>query len=412
MRKNLALMFAFLIVIAAGSGAALAQFTIKLPKIKVEKPEIKVEKPTKEQPNAKETVTTTTNGKVNPKTSDSKLIYPLQLPTNEPVFLKNSIYVEAKTTDEYWKMKGQKNFSSWVPLVRFNQFYNEEKQLNYTVEYFNPDGSLWYSEKLESSGRNAERTVLYQSPSPYASGVLDTKSTVGTGVYSFKITNENTKEVLYQGKFKVGKFSRANRPDEKNKFDFYVEHDWLLPFASVGFHHSGFEIGGMNPQVSVWLKGMVNADELEGRIFYKGQQIASTKDGGGASDYDERRLEYATAFAPEKMWKRWQFEWRNFLFDNNGSFNRANYPNAFYADKNSGEYTVKIYRSGAQIREMNFSIGADGKFVVPPYTNQIFLPYHRIILPVKIIGTTEKWDAAAWKTDAFYGNPLTGFAVQ
>src|SRR5687768_16892362 len=187
MRKNLVLMFAFLIVFATGASTALAQFTIKLPKIKVEKPEIKVEKPTKEQPNAKET----TNGKVNPKTSDSKLIYPLQLPTNVPVFLKNSIYVQAKTHDEYWKMKGQKNYSSWVPLIRFDQFYNEEKQLNYTVEYFNPDGSLWYGEKLESSGRNAERTVLYQSPSPYASGVLDTKSTNGTGVYSFKITNED-----------------------------------------------------------------------------------------------------------------------------------------------------------------------------------------------------------------------------
>src|SRR5688500_855293 len=125
MKRNLVLMFAFLIVIATGWSAASAQFTVKLPKIKVEKPEIKVEKPVKEQPNAKET-TTTTNGKVNPTTSDTKLIYALQLPTNAPVFLKNSVYVQAKTHDEYWKMKGQRNYSSWVPLIRFDQFYNEE----------------------------------------------------------------------------------------------------------------------------------------------------------------------------------------------------------------------------------------------------------------------------------------------
>ena len=56
-----------------------------------------------------------------------------------------------------------------------------------------------------------------------------------------------------------------------------------------------------------------------------------------------------------------------------------------------------------------FTIGADGRYVVPAYTNQIFMPYHRIILPVKVIGTEEKWNATAWKTDAFYGNPLTGF---
>ena len=30
----------------------------------------------------------------------------------------------------------------------------------------------------------------------------------------------------------------------------------------------------------------------------------------------------------------------------------------------------------------------------------------------KFTGATEKWDAAAWKTDAFYGNPLSGFAVR
>jgi hypothetical protein len=41
------------------------------------------------------------------------------------------------------------------------------------------------------------------------------------------------------------------------------------------------------------------------------------------------------------------------------------------------------------------------------------MPYYRMIVPVKVTGTGgEKWDAAAWKTDAFYGNPLSGFAVQ
>src|SRR5919107_6379068 len=34
----------------------------------------------------------------------------------------------------------------------------------------------------------------------------------------------------------------------------------------------------------------------------------------------------------------------------------------------------------------------------------------RLIVPVQIIGDQDgTWDKAAWKTDAFYGNPLTGF---
>ncbi len=343
---------------------------------------------------------------------DSQRIYKNQFPTATPVLLKTSIYVQAKVHDEYWKYPNERDYSSWVPLVRFDHFYNNDKRLNYTVDYFNPDGALWYSEKLESSNLSDDRTILFQSPSPYG-GALDKKSTNGTGVYAFKITNQDTQEILYQGKFKVGKFSRANRPQEKNKFGFYVEHDWLLPFGIVGFHYSDIEIGGVMPEISVWLNGLIEASELEGRLFYKGGQIASTKDKGGIVSADEERTaEYAAPFSPNHLWKRWLFKWGIFRFDNNGGFNRDYYPNAHYADKNPGDYTVKIYRNGAQVREMNFSVGADGRFVAPHYTNQIFMPYHRIILPVKVIQATEKGNATAWKTDAFYGNPLNGFTIQ
>jgi len=34
----------------------------------------------------------------------------------------------------------------------------------------------------------------------------------------------------------------------------------------------------------------------------------------------------------------------------------------------------------------------------------------RVIVPVTIIGDQDgPWDKNAWRTDAFYGNPLTGF---
>jgi type VI protein secretion system component Hcp len=408
MKRNLVIILILLAAFALFAMNAAAQFTIKMPQIKIGKPD-------KDQVKIKEADTTgnvTTNNNVKTKTSDSKLIYAPQLPTNVPVFMKNSLYVQAKTTDEYWKMPGQSNYSSWVPVIRFNQYYNEEKVLNYAVEYFNPDGSLWYGEKLESSGRNADRTVLYQSLRQSESNALATKSTAGTGVYSFKITNLDTKTVLFQGKFKVGKASRAFSAQEKNKNMFYVEQDWLALLGEIGFHFSLDDVGGMPPLVSVWLNGLVEASELEGRIFYNGKQIASTRDNGGVSDYDERIADYAAPVAPATIWKRWQFQWNDVLFDNNGGFNRENFPNAHYVDKNPGDYTVKIYRSNAQIRELAFTVGADGRIVAPSYSNQIPLPYYRLILPVKITGNTDKFNTAAWKTDAFYGNPLSGFTVQ
>ena len=409
MENNLAVLLALLIVWAFGSGAASAQINIKLPDINIKKPDVNVKKTDVKKPDTKTNDTTTTTTQVNTKTTASKAIYENQAPTNVPVFLKNSVHVKIQLTDEYWKMKGQRNYTSWVPLIRFSQFYNHEKNLNYTVEFFNPDGSAWYSESLEESGRNADRTVLYKSQSPYSTGILDTKTTDKTGVFGFKITNTDTKEVLFQGKFKVGKFSRSYSAADKNKNGFYVDHDWVLPFSTIGFHFSGIEIGGVPPLVNVWLKGDLNNSDLEGRIFYKGNQIASTKDGGGVNSVEDRVDEYVAAFNQPHIWKLWQFQWKNFLLDNNGGFNRDYYPNAHYFDKNPGDYTIKIYHNGAQIRELSFTVGTDGRIVAPAHTKEIPLPYHTLVLPTKVMGT-EKWDSTGWKTDAFYGNPLTGFS--
>ena len=292
MRKNSILIFAAFVFITFGFQMISAQFTIKIPKLP------KTEKTNQEPPRTEENSGIQSNvTKINqPQTpkSGSDNIYKNTRPTNVPVLLKNSIYVQARTHNEYWKMPNQRNYSSWIPMIKFNQFYNNDKQLNYTVDYFNPDGSPWFSENLEQGFRGGDWTVSFGSSNPYER--LNTKSTAAMGTYSFKITSQETKEIIFQGKFKVGKFSTGQRADEKNKFDFFVEHDWLLPFGMIGFHHSLDEVGGMMPEVSVWLKGTVNADELEGRMFYKGQQIASTKDGyksSGVSDYDERTTGFA-----------------------------------------------------------------------------------------------------------------------
>lgn len=322
MKQNSILKLALFTIIAFSLQLVSAQFPIKIPKFP------KTETPKQEQPKTDDNGNNQTESSPISRSESQKLnsdnIYKNTRPTNVPVLLKNSIYVQARTHNEYWKMPNQSNYSSWVPVIRFNQFYNNDKSLNYTVDFFNPDGSLWFSEKMETGSSNADRTVSFKSSNPYEN--LKTKSIVGTGVYSFKITNQDA--------------------------------------------------------------------------IYKNR----------AADYDERTTEFAAPFAPQNTWKRWLFQWYNFRFDNNGTFRRENYPNAHYADKNPGEYTVKIYRNGTQIRELSFSIGADGRIVVPGYSNQISLPYHRVILPVKIMGT-EKWDSMSWKTDAFYGNPLTGFTL-
>lgn len=92
-----------MIMFAVRCEVASAQITIKLPDLtQTGKPKTgksKVENST--------TDTTTDKTQGQPKAHGDKRIYDPQRPTATPVLLKNSVYVQAKTHNEYWKMAGQ-----------------------------------------------------------------------------------------------------------------------------------------------------------------------------------------------------------------------------------------------------------------------------------------------------------------
>jgi hypothetical protein len=77
---------------------------------------------------------------------------------------------------------------------------------------------------------------------------------------------------------------------------------------------------------------------------------------------------------------------------------------------NPGEYEFKLLWNDHLARSIKFTAGPDG-----PADNGIAaankLGSRRIIVPVQIIGDQDgQWDKTAWKTETFYGNPLTGFS--
>ena len=76
-----------------------------------------------------------------------------------------------------------------------------------------------------------------------------------------------------------------------------------------------------------------------------------------------------------------------------------------------GEYEFKLLWNNHLARSIKFTVAPDGKFDNGIATaNQ--LGSNRTIVPVQIIGDQDgQWNRAAWKTDAFYGNPLTGFTA-
>ena len=403
-----------------GVTAARAQFPKKLSDIIKTKP--KATPPKREPPmvenNTRSAQSTTAQSEsiparperpaARPQSAAVRLTRPQ--PTDKPVFLLNSLEINCLTRETYWKFPNQNDYSSWIPKVIFDVFYDDSARLRYVAEFFHPDGSPWFSETLRQGFLSNDKTVAFQSDN--SGELLNTKAVTTTGTYGFKITNSKTNEVISQGKFKVGKFkSKTNEPRYKNHFDFYVEHDWLLPIGYLGFESVGTSGDSPIPTIYLWFKGDVEEKELEARLYYNGQEIATT-DTPGQSDINAGGERFSsTKSSPDlHQWRLWEFTWFNFRVANGSQYIREK-PNLKFTEDMPGEYTVKVFRNGVQVREAKFSVGPEGLFVDGGFAGQINLINYGIILPVKVMGTLDKWNATAWKTDAFYGNPLSGFSV-
>ena len=81
----------------------------------------------------------------------------------------------------------------------------------------------------------------------------------------------------------------------------------------------------------------------------------------------------------------------------------------FLLNKNPGDYEFKLLWNNKLARTIKFTVKPGGNF-----DNGIAasskLGNDLVVVPVTILGDQDGvWDKNAWK-DAFYGNPLTGFA--
>jgi hypothetical protein len=68
------------------------------------------------------------------------------------------------------------------------------------------------------------------------------------------------------------------------------------------------------------------------------------------------------------------------------------------------------FYKGHLVRSIKFAVDAQGKIVDNGIATANKLGNDRVIVPVQVLGDSDgQWDKTAWKTDAFYSNPLTGF---
>jgi hypothetical protein len=408
MRKNSMSAFALLVALALGFQTISAQFPIKMPKLS------KIEKPKTEEPSTVDNSSTPNqpnqpNQNRAAKTGGYERLTRIE-PTAKQVFLKDTLEIKIQKDDHYWKFPTQNDYTSWVPQVSFDIFYDSSTKMRYAAEWFNPDGSSWFTESLDTGFESSDKTIKVSSP--YSGELLSTKAVTTTGAYGVKITNVKTSEVVFQGKFKVGKMSLSLGDARlKNKNLFYVDNDWSLPVGYVGFTYSGETSWDIDPKplVFMWFKGELEPKDLEAQLFYNNQQIASTDDGGFVNT-TQTRGEACFLSRDVCYYKLWIFSWDKFIVENN-DWIRTKYPNATFTRDKPGEYTVKVLYKGAEVRETKFTIDPKGWPAPNAFAGQIELTEYKAVIPVKVLGNLDKWNAASWKTDAFYGNPLAGFNV-
>ena len=401
MRNQPIFTFAFVIFTFCVSAIVVnGQFPIKIPGIpKVEKPKPSGSEKSSDKPSSSSSSSSSAVAQTR-----GKRIYENDYPNSTPVVIQPRVFIQAVNSNSYWKMPNASNVTSWIPEIKVDLFWDENARLETIAEFYNPDGSLWFTESLQTAGKMLRSNETWN--------LIDSKSTNSTGVYSVKVKNKATGNVIFAGKFKVNKFLASFNAADRNKLGFYVDHDWLVPLGIIYIPTSqDLSKTIQHPVFSVWTKGDVKYEEMEAQLHFNGKMIASKKVNSGAAE-DERISKFTVPFDMGSIYKRWDLQFENVLLENGNPYNPEYFTNAHFVDKNPGQYTFKLFRNGTQIREFSASIGPDGRWTEPPYNAVFKFPHNGVLLPAKVMGNQEKYNALSWKTDMFYGNPIAGFSIQ
>lgn len=218
------------------------------------------------------------------------------------------------------------------------------------------------------------------------------KPTGFAGPVSFTISVNNelhgTSSALYKGTAKVFKHMRAGR-----YLEFYADEDWRLP---VGYLYHLDDGKGLH--LTTWYRGSPGSVRMF--LFYKGKEIAKNELCGVGEERD---------FDPANMaWFELDCTFQG-IYPNAAMAKRGNEPN-FDMSANPGEYEIKALVSGKLGRTVKFTVTPEGK-IDDSLSVSNKLGRDRAIVPVSITDPRVPYDKLAWKTGAFYGNPMTGFTA-
>ena len=344
--------------------------------------------------------------------SSATLINTATATQDQPTLQKDTLQITAFTVNSY---KGNYDNWSWLPRMQFRVNGPIASGSQLYAEFSLPTGP-WV--KFDCSTDNIEKGYWWKTECG-GRDIGEEKASQYTGVVSFVIKMRNelagTDTPLFSGKMKVSKaHSNEAGPKAVNKWVYFVDHDWNLPIGYV--YLTPADVFGWkmpNFHVAFWVRG--DAYKFDPHLFYQGKEVGKQfMDGtevgraGCEAVIENNTTHYVEDALPQKAkWARVECDFPNIK----GSNTTGEQPEIFTLANNPGEYEFKLLWNNKLARSMKFTVQPGGKFDNGIATANK-LGSDLVIVPVQIIGDQDgTWNRTAWKTDAFYGNPLTGFTA-
>ena len=402
MKRQLLVALAFLTIACLGPRAATAQLPggIKVPKLpKREKAQPKTT-PAESAPAAPSGETQPGAPAATAPASAAPVQPQPPAGSGGPAVIKHSVAAQARTVTSY---KGNYGTHSWTPAVMFNVEGTAPNGSQFYAVVSMPNGTPWVELGCEwDASKN-----YYRCGGP---NVPEEKGIITTGVFPFAIKMRNelrgVDQTLFSGKVKIDKApDDSGTPAERAKKSyFFPAHDWLMPVGYV--YHS--------PQenflyTAFWVRG--SSGRVTAHVYYRGKNVVPAQE-PSCRDRSEVGDAYIRSVKPAPVWRLVECQLYVPVRDRGDQYHTPPH----YLTANPGEYEIRVLRNDELSRSIKFTVGAEGQLAggAPVLYTVRWADGDRqpgVVVPVAILdGQDGPWDKIAWKAEAFYGNPLKGFA--
>lgn len=326
------------------------------------------------------------------------LLFSLPAPAADgPTLLKDTLKITLYSRDHFTDAKGSDlaDRPSWLPQVAFKVAGPVPSGSRIEAEFSLPGKPKWV--KFDFDTPELPEGDVWELKCEYRDfSSKDNVNVTGNVGIRIGIRNEllETQSTLFTGTFKV---ARGKNPDSPRE-EFYVDQDWRLPIGYVYMNrYASGSAAAPILHLDFWLRGYPGC--VAAHLFHEGKEIANHRVYEGIDgNWNPAKLDWwpLTAYFRGVYVKPAPEGW-------------AEDPN-YVMTEHPGEYEIKILTAGKLARSVKFTVDDKG-LVDAGIAEKNALGSRKVIVPIRVLGESGPWNRLAWKTEAFYGNPLAGFAA-